>query len=165
MKQTIAILLLICLIFTGCASDGSAKENQITFYYLRQQYQYGEPDGVIVQEHRDASGHRRDLNYLMALYLMGPTDESHRIPLPSGTRVYCNQLDSYTITLELSEAANVLSESEFTIACACLSLTCFNVTNAQKVTVVSGERTITMTRDTILLNDISMIHLPTEDLP
>lgn len=155
MKRMMALLMLVCTLLTACGVQNTKNQNSLTFYYLEKEYSYNGNSSVIASEIRDASGHRRDLSYLMALYLMGPTEEEHTMPLPAGTRIYGSELDNGSIMLQLSDAANSLSDSEFTLACACLSLTCFDFSDAGSVCVQVGERSTTLSRDSLTLLDRS----------
>ena len=69
MRRAFCLFLAICLFFSGCSLSGERMREPVTFYYPRRVYQYGVEDGVIAAEQREASGHRKDLSYLLALYL------------------------------------------------------------------------------------------------
>ena len=56
-------------------------------------------------------------------------------------------------TIEIWYTSGLLSDAEFSLACACLSMTCMELVNAEKVTIVSGSRSLTLSRDNLLLND------------
>jgi len=158
MKHAILWFLVISVLLSGCSIEGSDSDDTLTFYYLENTYTYGADGAVMDSELRDASGHRRDLSYLMALYLMGPTEEDHTMPLPPGTRIYGTVLEDGNITLQLSEAAINMSDAELSLASACLSLTCFGFSDAESVCVQAGERSVTMTRDSMTLYDRSEKH-------
>ena len=87
MKRLLCLILtaatLICLL-PGCAER--VKE-PVTFYYLRENPSRGlGPE--IAGEIREGSGHRDNLRYLLAFYLMGPADKELTSPLPRGTVLY-----------------------------------------------------------------------------
>ena len=84
---------------------------------------------------------------------MGPVDEDHVMPFPSGTRIYCSGKGDGSLVLELSNAVAALSDIEFSTGCACLALTCFDISECTDVTVVNGSRSITMTRESLTLSD------------
>ena len=46
-----------------------------------------------------------------------------------------------------------MTDIEYSAACVCLALTCFDLTDAGQVTVNSGDRTLTISRDAIVLYD------------
>ena len=162
MKRLISLAFLLCLTLTGCGKFGERIKEPVTFYYLRAEYQYGSDSGVIGSEEREASGHRENLSYLLALYLMGPSGEDLVSPIPRGIRFLSVEQADTLITLNLSDTASALTDAEYSLACACLTLTCLDLTEAETVTVTSGSRSVTMTRDNLILYDSSMT-APTEE--
>ena len=153
MKRFVAITLLLCFCLSGCKGLEARLKEPVTFYYLQKEYSYGGHGSILTSEIRETYGEHRGLDYLMALYLMGPTEEEHTMPVPSGTKIISAVQENGAVVLVLSDAASVLSESELTLACACLSMTCFDFTDAKKVTLQVGERSISMTRSSLLLSD------------
>ncbi len=154
-KRTCALLLLACFLLSGCSIFGERTKEPVTFYYVRRDFQYFTQNDVIVPEVREASGHREDISYLLALYVMGPNAEELRSPLPRGSVVHSFERTPEGITLHLTSLDLSLSDSEFSLACACLSMTCIELTDAQSVTIHSGERTLTMDRASLALADNS----------
>lgn len=154
MRRIIYSLLLLSLPFFlfGCHS---ADNNDVTFYYSRspELYQYFEEDGVIHAEQRDLTGHRNDLRYMIGLYLAGPLEEGLSTPFTKSTRLISVEKTENTILIELSDHTSSMTDSEFSLSCASLTLTCINFTTCEAVTVVSGERTVTMNTESILLFD------------
>lgn len=163
MKRLTAALLVLLLLFSGCAGEQAQDEHTVTFYYLEKDYPYDGQGTVIVPEERQTDGSRRDLTYLLALYLMGPTEEEHVMPLPSGTRIYGSLQDNGNLLLQLSDRAKNLSDSEFTLACACLTMTCLEFTDAKTVTVQLGDRSTTMGADSLTLLDTSGVYPAAEE--
>ena len=153
MKRLLCLVLALCLILPGCAVSKERLREPVTFYYPRRQYQYGVEDGVISSEQREAAGHRDDLSYLLALYLIGPSDEALVSPLPWGTRILKTTQKGTAVTLKLTDTALTMTDTEFSLACACLSMTCMGLANVENVTIVSGSRSLTISRDNLLLND------------
>ena len=153
MKKITALLLILSTLFLlGCQS---AEPNGVTFYYSRQpdQFQYFQEDGVISSEIRDLAGHRNDLRYMVGLYLAGPMEEGLSLPFPKTVRMINVTESNNKITVELSGHTNILNDSEFTLGCTCLALTCMDFTSCSEVTVTSGARTLTLDKDSILLFD------------
>lgn len=149
MKRILSLCLLLCLILCGC---GQRLKEPVTFYYLNANFEE-DMSTVILSEQREASGHRDDLSYLLALYLMGPTEDDLRSPIPRGTRIYTSAYSKDSVELHLSDTEKTMTDAEFSLACACLSLTCLDLTDAQSVTISSGSRSLTMSRDALLLSD------------
>ena len=154
MKRIICLILAAVFLLSGCCLSGERIKEPVTFYYVRAEYPYTAKDSIFASEEREASGHRNDLTYLLALYLIGPTDEELVSPIPRGTRIYSAVIHQDTVYLNLSDTTSTLTDSAFSIACACLSLTCMDLTDAEFVTVSSGDRKVTMSAESLMLFDI-----------
>ena len=162
MKRTILILTTICLLMsiTGCGTVPG--RNTVSFYYPRdpEEKVTGPVDTFCAAEAREAAGSTADLSYLLSLYLGGPVDDSLISPFPEGTRLLGLQQREDRLFIELSGEFSQLSDMDLTIACACISLTCFELAgDITQVTVLSPETelysavSITMTRDSLTLTD------------
>lgn len=161
MKRILCLMLAFIILLSGCCFLGEQVREPVTFHYLCNHYQE-DMCCVIAAEEREATGHTGDLAYLIALYQIGPSDENLSSPLPSGTRI-SSEMQNGQVTLELSDEASALSDTEYSIACACLTLTCLDIANAESVTVSCGSRCITMTRNSLTLNDTERQTSPTEE--
>ena len=152
MKRFIALLLIFhsFLSLNGCTHSFSDQTN---FYYCSAKYQFGEDLPIIQPESRDISGHEGELSYLIALYLAGPSDKKFTSPFPKNTKLLSVQTKGNTVTIELSHLGRQLSDSEFILACACLTFTAIDFTGAEEVSIISGEKTITLGEDDLLLYD------------
>ena len=151
MKRIVAMILLMALLLCGCADK---MREPVTFYYVRDSFEE-DMSQVIGTEQREASGHRDNLLYLLALYLMGPAEDSLVSPLPSYTTILsAEQMDS-TVTVQLTDTTASLSDGQFTLACSCLTLTCLEITDAEYVTIISGNRSVTLGKDSLVLLDLT----------
>jgi len=153
MKRFLCLMLtvsmLLCLL-PGCAER--AKE-PVTFYYLRENPSRGlGPE--IAGEIREGSGHRDNLRYLLAFYLLGPADKELSSPLPRGTVLYQLEQTEDAVTISISDTSDALSDSQFSLACACLSMTCMELLRVKEITVVSGSRNTTIRQDNLILTDV-----------
>lgn len=152
MKRVICTLLaaaLLIALLPGCAK----KPNEpVTFYYLKDAY---EEDMAcpIYGEEREVAGYRDNLKYLLSFYLMGPIGKSLRSPLPGGTLLCTVSLDGSQLTIEITNTDALLTDAEFSLACACLSMTCMGLVETDSVTIVSGSRSLTLGPDNLLLTD------------
>lgn len=155
MKRLFSLILILSFFLSGCQALGGRIKEPVDFYYIRSDYQE-DLSTAFVREQREASGHLDDLSYLMALYLMGPVDESLRSPIPAGTRIFVEENNAYNVKLTLSDTEKSMTDAEFSIACACLSLTCLELTDTKEVTVTSGNRSVTMNRDNLEFTDGSI---------
>lgn len=155
MKRLIAFATILSLVLSlwGCSFGRKNSEDHVTFYYCRAEYAYGTENGVIAAEDRDVTGHIGDLSYLLPLYMVGPLDEELIAPFPARTQLVSVELQKDKLLVELSDTARALADSQFTLACACLTMTCMELTNATEVVITSGERSVTMNLESLLLFD------------
>ena len=152
MKKWIAAglcLLLLC----GCGRKGKPLFDPVYFYYPRTEYDYGSADSAITWEAMDGTGHMDDFEFLLAEYFAGPVDEGLVNPFPMGTTLLSARLEGDDFLLEISPEALTLPEHQFTLGCSCLSMTCFELTQAETVTVSCGEKSLTIRRNGMLLAD------------
>lgn len=155
MKRFVCFSLILVCFLSGCQLPGERIKEPVTFYYIRADYQENLTD-AFGTELREASGHRADLSYLMALYLMGPVDKTLSSPIPAGTRIYVTENNAYNVKLKLSDTSETLSDVEFSMTCACLAMTCLEITGTNEVTISSASRSVTMTRSNLELSDSSI---------
>lgn len=155
MKRVLCLLLCgsILMALCGCSVSPSVSGEPVSFYYRRAEFQYHSSESVIVPEQREISGQGEDLNYLVTLYLVGPLDDSLVLPFPKGTKLLALEASQGRLLLTLSDSSETLSDSAFTLACTCLALTCVSISDADEVTIVCGERTITIAPDNLVLSD------------
>lgn len=154
MKRFLYLMIcLACILFlTGCSSSNLES---VSFFYCRDpaNYQYFEEDGVIASEERDLTGHHKDLQYLISLYLAGPLEEGLISPFPRNVRLVEAKTLNSKVYIELSDLGNSMSDSEFSLASVCLAKTCMPFSETNAVTIKSGARTITINMNNILLID------------
>lgn len=153
MKRLICFMLFSCLLFSGCSIDGEWVKEPVTFYYVRKNYQK-DMGTVIDSETREASGHRDELTYLLALYSMGPSTEDLQSLLPRNTTILPTERTPFSVELTLSENAQTMTDADFTLMSACISMTCMELMDLQQVTVISGNRRITIREDNLILDNI-----------
>ena len=161
MKRVISLILVFSIFLSGCGFFGERIKNPVTFYSLCDNY---EKDlcCVIVSEEREASGHIGDLTYLLALYLIGPTnEETLSVPYP-GLQLSAQQSGSH-IDLNLTNLPPSVSELDFSLICACLAMTSLDITGAEDVTVYSGDRSRTLDRNALTLYDTDVEPISTEE--
>lgn len=155
MKRALCLALCGCLLTAlyGCSFSSSASGDPVSFFYQRAEFQYHGSDNVIVPEQREISAQNGDLNYLVTLYLVGPLDDTLILPFPKGTRLLSLEESGGNLVITLSDNSKTLSDSAFSLACTCLALTCISITDAEEVTVVSGERTMAISQNNLVLSD------------
>ena len=152
MKKLICTALVIILLVSLLPGCGQKMKEPVTFYYQITNYQENMVSPIAGEE-REVTGYRDNLKYLLTFYLMGPISQELSSPLPRGTQLYSIGQDSAELIIELSDTASTLNDSRFSLACACLSMTCMGLTNAERVTIVSGSRSLTFGSDNLLLSD------------
>ena len=168
MKRLTCFFLIAVLLLTTAGCTRSAKDSEVPFYYPRTVFDHGNPDGVIVPENRDVTGHSTDLRYLLALYLQGPSDPELRFAFPEGTILVEFSQENQVIDITLSSKAAMMDDIDVTIACACLAETCFAISDAQQVhiqSLVSAAGLFVdtvMNRDSILLPGYEILSETTE---
>ena len=154
-----AILLILC----GCQTSEGSDGNTIIFYYRQADYTHSPNLNVIVGEERTLSGGRDNLSFLLTLYLLGPLDDKLVSPLPPTAFVESILREDNSITITLSSMDSYLSDSEFTVASACLAETILGLTQCEYVTICSGQRTITLdTTNTLAKDNVSPAENTTE---
>lgn len=161
MKHFMIVLLIVCLILTGCSFGGEWIKEPVTFYYVRENYQK-DMEQVLSSEVREAAGHRDDLPYLLALYSMGPSNDELISLLPKNTSIIPTERTNYSIALTLSENTQSMTDADFTLASACIAMTCMDLMDIQQVTVISGDRSITLREDNLMLHN-SIVKKPQEE--
>lgn len=150
MKRIACLILLFSMLLSGCNSFGERIKEPVTFYYVSEDYQR-DMNAVISSEMREASGHRGDLPYLLALYTMGPSTEGLRSPFEKNAKIIPTEHTESGIVLSVSDISHTVTDAEFTLASACLAMTCMDLTNATQVTIICEDRSITLNRDNLML--------------
>ena len=152
MKKMLCIALAIILLVSLLPGCGQKMKEPVTFYYQITNYQENMVSPIAGEE-REVAGYRDNLKYLLTFYLMGPISQELSSPLPRGTQLCSIGQDGGELIIEISDTASTLNDSGFSLACACLSMTCMGLTNAERVTIVSGSRSLTFGCDNLLLSD------------
>lgn len=150
MKKGICILLSLLLVIGIC---GCGQSQDIRFFYPRAEILYGAPDGVIASETRDLNRNDFDLTYLLKLYLEGPISQELYSPFPRGTGLESLSYAGGQLFLVLSEPFASQENLEYMIACACMASTCFALTDAETVTIKTANTSITLTPESLVLED------------
>lgn len=163
MKRLIILLLLTCLLLSGCGRKGKLLLEPVYLYYPKLEYGYGAADSVIDYESMDGTGHMGDYPVLLSEYFYDPVDEALVNPFPSGTKLLSAVVRGTDFRIRLTQEAAALMDANFTLAAACLSMTCFELTDCESVTVISGTKQVTILRDSWLLLDVFIPAEPTKE--
>ena len=151
MKRVFCLFLCILLLLSGCGFTPEEQGNTV-FYYCRTEYSYDGAQAVIVPERREISENASDLKNLLALYLVGPLSEGLTTPF-LGTKLISANEENGHLLIKLTNPNTPIGDAQFSLACACVSMTFLELTDLTQVTVVCGDRTATMSQDNLLLYD------------
>lgn len=139
MKRLILLVLALTLLF-ACSACAAETEPQPKFYYLRTEETilYGEAQGFIAPVTRELS-RDMDLDMILQLYLNGPVEEDFRNPIPKGTYLLSAILREDRLDIVMSREFSTLDGMQLTLAGACLSATCYDLTGVEKIQVRSND--------------------------
>ena len=157
MKRLILMLMILCIAFS-CAACGGQEESSCVFYYLRTDntIRYGQTDALIAPLERELSVQEVPLNDLLQLYLDGPADETFRSPFPKGTYLLSTIFRDETLVIVLSREFSALDGIQLSLAGACLTATCHDLTGCQAIQVRSGENVYDFNlNDFVFLDEIA----------
>ena len=157
MRRGISLLLAMLCLFCLYGCD---QEDGVLFFYPRTEIQYGSADAVIASEARDIDNTGKDMTFLLKLYLEGPISQELRSPFPRGTTLESLSYAGGQLFVVLNEPFAALENMDYLIACACIASTCFELTEATSVTVKTQQTSLTLTRDTLMLEDIATASSP-----
>ena len=162
MKRLIPLLLIFALLLSlsACQTKQEKFQVPVNFYFPRQEATFGSADSLIAPVTAEGMGYSGDPVGLLTVYLQGPKDNRYRSPFPTGTKIESMELVNGIVRLTMNEAFADLTGLDLTIACACLTLTVLDLTQANSVrisvagTTLNGESYIRMDRSTLTLLDI-----------
>lgn len=163
MKRLLSLLLLVCLLLSGCGRKGKLLLEPVYLYYPKLEYSYGTADSVIDYESMDGTGHMDDYPALLGEYFYDPVDEALVNPFPRETKLLSAVVRGTDFRIRLTQEAAALTDAKFTLAAACLSMTCFELTDCESVTIISGIKQVTILRDSWLLLDDFIPAEPTKE--
>lgn len=165
MRKFLSVFLtgIIILSLLGCSSKSLDPADTHKFHYRRAAFQFGTENAVVASESRDISGHAGDWSYLITLYLSGPLDEELVSPFPESTRLLSVERKDTELFITLTDSGTVVLESEFSLACVCLTLTCLETPEISQVTIQNRDRSITLTRENMILYDAPQHQIISED--
>lgn len=164
MKRYLCIVIMIsCLLCMSACSARSGKSirSPVNFYYCAETMQYNSEDGVIRAEIREAKGFDAgsELFDIINLYFKGPEDSSFQSPFPADVTLKRCSINDGVLQVILSNHISQLEGFDLTIACACLTKTLLEITQADAVEIrAEGGRmgdsiSVTMSHETLLLLD------------
>ena len=149
-----AVFLCIC----GCQNSKSEIIDPVQLYYCKANVSFQSENGLIASEPREYDGWENNIQEFLNEYLAGPVSSELKSPFPLGGRIVELSQKNSVVNLLLNVNFSRLSPKDLTGACACISMTVFELLNAEivniKITNYLSERdVITMTRSNLCLWD------------
>jgi hypothetical protein len=81
-------------------------------------------------------------------------EESYQSPFPDGTRLIRIRQDGNLLIMELTTHFSALENIQLTLAGACLTATCYELTGAESVRVLCGEEIYQFNRSDYTFLDV-----------
>lgn len=136
MKRVLAVILVLCMVLSGCGGTKNDGGSQVEFYYaVRSAETLGSAQTIGVERRMT---HATSLMSVLELYFRGPSEERLISPFPAGTEVVSLLEQNGTPELVLSSQFFSLRAVELSIATGCLAKTICGYTGAQSV-IISDE--------------------------
>ena len=132
--RKLSIFLLIIIIAVGllaCKND----EISVNFYYCSEYPSYYNNELILQSETRTLGTPLSDLESLLSAYLDGPYNVLLRSPFPKGTKLVSVQPGKEMIEVVLSDEFATLEGINLTLACACISNTLLEISNAEMIRI------------------------------
>lgn len=162
MKQLICIVLVCVMLLSliGCSSKEEHMEKPAAYYYRTDPENYKTIRKTIDYEMRETITHN-NLQSLLNEYVKGPVSDSLVNPFPDGCNIESLQIQDTKAYVIFNSKFSRISGKDLILACSCLSLTLFDLTDCQSVTfhvknaVLDGQNEITINKKDIILEYIN----------
>ena len=157
MKKTLALILAVLLLFTGCSRTRGEWETtqapELRFYYTVEDLTQTGVELVVQSELREEQVYT--LEEMLSVYFRGPEDDTLISPFPAGTRVLNIMEEDGALVLVMSGEYFTLSGVELSLAACCLVNTVCEYASADSITVMDEmERVrLSLEPDNYLLTD------------
>lgn len=163
MKRSICFLIFFAIVFglIGCADRGEAMQEPKHRYYRTNPNEYKNTRKTIDCEVFDAAIYNDDLKLLLNDYLMGPQSENLINPFPDSCAVESIVFHEDEVHLALNSGFSKLTGIDLSLACACISLTLFELTDCKSVHIavpdilLDGQHEIVLQRNDVILEYIN----------
>lgn len=162
MKKFLCVWMLLCLLIgmTACGISKHSSQDDIVFYYCRQDLTFHKSNSVIAQEIRSKEQIGDDFSEVIDAYLLGPEDTSLTLLFPQNTVLTDMRLSEGSLYITISNDCANLNEIDLIRACACLAKTVLPLTEAEKICITAEggfaklDGPIVFTAETILTEDL-----------
>jgi len=160
MKRTLTVvfLFLSLLYLSGCSGKNANLKNPVNAYYCTSTVKYNAFDGVIKAELQDYHNYEGNLRGFLNQYLSGPNTDGLRSPHPLGGWVLRLEQTDKVIDMTVNTNFVRLTPTDLTLSYACLSMTLFDLTDAETINIYISNSNPelpphTITRDSLILMD------------
>lgn len=165
MRRFYCIILCVFLMFSMIACNRNAENIQepANFYYCTSNNGYTSVQPVISPEIREIIQCEKDIYQILKLYLSGPQSDQMYSPFPAGVQLISVQQEENKVFVVLSSEYSQLTGFDLSVACACLGLTIFNLTEYNDISIraqenlLDGNESIDLSREDLLLTDDTLI--------
>ena len=141
MRNIISLLLVLGVMISmfGCAANGTANSNKVSFFFLHSDIQYNSDSPVLAEERHVVVDSMQNPAIIIEHYLKGPDSNNCKTPFPSGTTlISCEATNTY-VSLVLSQEILSLTAVQQTIAFACITRTVTELTGATEVQIAIAD--------------------------
>ena len=159
MKKLFALLLILSLLLSGCGKQQSFTTT-LKFYYPLHVTDYALGSSYIQPELREGAGTGDSLANMLNLYLKGPINQiTYRMPFQYNTQVVSISRDTMMLDITLTRGFATYTGLDLTVACACITMTCLELTDVEVVRIrakdstLDGAEFIEMSAKSLLLVD------------
>lgn len=153
----IAIALIIFLV--GCNATQPVMKNPVNVYYCREKVDYNSDMGAFASKQLDFGNWEDRILPFLNFYISAPVGEGMISPFPAGAGINGIEYQDSLLNVQLNLQFSGLSASELSVACACISLTLFELTDAYSISFsfygINNETVAVMSRDNLKFKDIS----------
>ena len=160
MKRMFYLLITVffLLFVSGCKDESVEIIKPVQLYFCKADVSFQSADGLIASEEWEFSGWENKTLEFLNKYLAGPVSAELISPFPVNGRIVELTQNGSTVDILFNDNFTRLSPNELTTACACISLTVFDLLNAETInfeiaSLDSENNLITMSRSTLLLSD------------
>ncbi len=160
MKRWILPILILLLLLSACSRESPKYKMPVQLYYCTATADNDISPLVIDTVTAEGSAFANDPVGQLNEYLKGTGEDGFRTTFPASTKLLSLEIDGDTALLTVNTALSRLSGAELSLACACLCLTTMDLTGVNAVTIsasgstLGGAQSITMTRDSLILQDL-----------
>ena len=162
MRKIIVFMLILSLLLTGCAREDRGFITALKFYYPLQNADYSMGASYLQPELREGGGLDKSVANILNHYLEGPADlETYRMPFQYNTKVVSISREIGILNVTLSSGFATYTDLDLIIACACITMTCLELSDAQTIRIraqdatLDGAEFIEMSKSSLLLIDFA----------